>query len=629
MFRYVSAGAGCGKTTFIINEIKDIIKNQKSKILVITYTNSCVEEIKQRIDKEESLATFVDVYTFHGLCSKYGNMQGLFSENNHLKLLLDYVNNEYYFPESFEEFYNYFLCHTPINNYIEVLKEKYVRKADKELNEYRESIKELKLEDYITSTGTIRLKRPSYIPKQDEQQWLKNKEIFYDYFQTLNRDYNFLYFKQALEVEETRKQTNIFTYHHLILNVLENIESFIESIYSIYDHIFIDEVQDLSHIQFKIIEKLSEELVYLTNKTITIVGDENQSIYSFQGANKENFHRFLQYIQSIPGMLYEQVYLDKTYRFGGEILDFVNNTFALHKSDNPTGSIVLHPLASNRNEIIKQIYQEVTEVMNNYPNESILLLFHRRSSLTIALEEQFSSVKITRKISGKDPLLNSFFALVKFVIFANNSELIKFLLGGWFIIPEPEFCQIVTSYKQDNLWNIISNTYITKEEVAVINQLISIKNLKDFISVLTNSRLHYNAYNFYGGNVNCLLQELSKLGDISLIYLLELENKDLWSEQQGKVHFSTIHNSKGMEADNVFIIDGNAKPGNSRITLTKNCPFYNFIQTESVDNQEFRNLLYVSVTRAKRCLQIFGVKEKHLDTNSLYYIIDKWKNRRL
>jgi superfamily I DNA/RNA helicase len=51
MFKCVFAGAGCGKTTYILNSIEKI-KNYK-KILIITYTNSCVEEIEERIEKKD------------------------------------------------------------------------------------------------------------------------------------------------------------------------------------------------------------------------------------------------------------------------------------------------------------------------------------------------------------------------------------------------------------------------------------------------------------------------------------------------------------------------------------------------------------------------------------------------
>ena len=53
MFRFICAGAGTGKTTFIITEIKKILKTYTNKkILIITYTNSCVTEMIERLKKE-------------------------------------------------------------------------------------------------------------------------------------------------------------------------------------------------------------------------------------------------------------------------------------------------------------------------------------------------------------------------------------------------------------------------------------------------------------------------------------------------------------------------------------------------------------------------------------------------
>ena len=61
---------------------------------------------------------------------------------------------------------------------------------------------------------------------------------------------------------------------------------FLESQIDKYDHIIIDEFQDNNYLQFEILKKLTP------NGHVTVVGDKNQSIYSFQGANFEIFRKF-------------------------------------------------------------------------------------------------------------------------------------------------------------------------------------------------------------------------------------------------------------------------------------------------------------------------------------------------
>jgi len=280
MFHFVSAGAGCGKTTFIIKKIKNLLITTPSiKILVITYTNSCVEEIKKRLEDER-----VHVCTFHALCHQFVRSDKIFTEENHLSILAADIGIN--ISPEFENFYNYLLCHSPLPMPL----------YEKELSEIfpgqRHEGPLNNLKDFFREDGGLRALPPPYICNKEE--WWQYLPIIKGHFNSINLKYNLMYVHYFEQIESVRKKINLYTFHHMVLEILQNIEEFVMHIWESYDALFIDEVQDLSHIQFQIIENLAHEMVFLENKSITIVGDINQSIFSFQGANKNNFNDFLE-----------------------------------------------------------------------------------------------------------------------------------------------------------------------------------------------------------------------------------------------------------------------------------------------------------------------------------------------
>lgn len=629
MFKFVCAGAGTGKTTFIINKIKTFLENKSStkKILIITYTNSCVEEMTSRLKANNISLDNIHICTFHGLCNKFINSNKIFMENNSLNIISNYLNLQ--LPKEFINFYNYFLSHTPLNHndYKKKLKEIFPgEKAEKEIEN---------LQYYFKDDGVLRKKMSVAFGNKEE--WQENLQIVKGHFNYLNYTYNILYLNIFEKIEETRKILNLYTFHHMILETLNNIEEFTMKIWENYDEIFIDEVQDLSHVQFKIVENLAHEMVFLTNKNITIVGDIHQSIFSFQGANEVNFHNFLNYIKNIPNLPYEEIILNNTYRFGGDILNIVNKHFYLHTSEKKEGNIHLLPLCKNNYELINKVLFEINKLIKNNPLKdlNILILFHRRSSLLYELEKAIEKeeklfIHMDRKIFHEQEVLVNFFNLIEFLISRDNKIMLEFLLGGMIVIPEPDFFNFMKglNYNYDNLYEKFLEKFNFMEEFITLKNLTNKDNLlfNKFLNIFSGSILEKNFYKFYGKDGILFMENLKKsteLLHLSLIDILELKNEDLWFFQKGNIRFSTIHNAKGGEADYVFIIDANEGLDKNRLFLVDNFPIYNFFVTEEYFNnsKEFQNLLYVSLTRSKKSLYIIG-KGLTVKKNSLYDLLN-------
>jgi len=241
----VVAGAGSGKTFTIVEKVKYLLESgyRNSEILCISFTNETVNELKDRLDKNNSL---VDVKTFH-------------------RLSLDIIGNNYKIPS---------------NDLLEYI-----------TNEYFES--------FIYHDNTCKLLK--YIDNID---YLKNTIIsFINRLKGLNLDY--LYILSLLRSNTTIDEKILlifilkiyFIYQEELLSINgidfnDMINLAIEKIESLnyykYSYIIIDEYQDTSEIKYLLIKKLVDKF----NVKLMAVGDDYQSIYAFTGCNLKLFTNF-------------------------------------------------------------------------------------------------------------------------------------------------------------------------------------------------------------------------------------------------------------------------------------------------------------------------------------------------
>lgn len=619
-FILILSGAGCGKTSFIIKEVEKIIEEEKNKkILIITYTNSCKQEIENRLKYS------IEVTTFHSLGNRILNSNKNFSDHNHLDILCN--NTGLIYSEEFNNYYNYILSHTPFDY------EEYMLEIRKLFPFFEEKIdlSSIDLNLYFSKNGELRKKN---INKEiDNLEWNKEKDRIKKYFNELNYQNNLLYLNYFLIIEKKREELNLFTYHHMILEIYKTKEEFLLRILNYYDYIFIDEIQDFSHIQFKIIEDLVKEMVFCNKKKIFVVGDVNQSIFSFLGANENNFYKFIENIKKIKLLNFSEISLNKTYRFGGEILQLVNEKFFTHKSDKKEGEIKLFPLYEKKSFMMN----EILSILKKIPEkETILFLFQKRSFLSQEIEEFLHlngfSASIERKIFKNSKILEDFFSLIKFILIKDEYFLLVWLTGGMINIKEPNLFDLCNKYKNE-IWIGLQKEYLFLMEIQTLQLLMETKFLNDFLCIFNKSILKQNFLNYYGTEGELFLLSLEEIKlDVSLFHILYLENIDLWFCQNGIIKYSTIHNAKGTEADHVFILDSNLCPNKNNIFLYNNFPFYNFYFTNEIffEDKEFKNLLYVSITRSKKYLYIFAydTNKNSINKNSLYSLISDFKNKK-
>lgn len=261
---FVVAGAGTGKTKTLTSKIAYLILEgmDPSKILAVTFTNKAAREMKQRvIDMTGPYASSVWLYTFHAF--------GLQILRKHIAEL----------P------YGYRPNFTVIDD---------------------EDQKKI-ISDQIKDMG-LDLKMFSVKALRNLFSLFKMKRI--DDFEKTEEEKIFLRYQSYL------RESQLVDFDDLLLYPLEILETIpkIKHYYQHYfQHVLVDEFQDTDHIQYRLLKILGE-----VHRQVFIVGDPDQSIYSFRGANYENARFFERDFNA------EKIILEQNYRSTNLILQAAN-----------------------------------------------------------------------------------------------------------------------------------------------------------------------------------------------------------------------------------------------------------------------------------------------------------------
>ena len=284
------AGAGSGKTFTIINKINYLIDNniyKEKEILVISFTNESVNDIKRKYNKN------IEISTFHKLAINI-----LKDENYHLAsdTLLDYIINEYF--ESFA-----------ISN-----------------EKTRKIIKRIKIETSISSLkiyikNFISLYKANY--SSIDSLWeLYNKSHF------INKDYLKIILDIYLIYQNELTSSGTHDFNDLIINAQKQIESKVKKVP--YKFIIIDEFQDTSYTRLNLILSIKKA----NQAKVFFVGDDYQSIYRFSGLDLNIFLNIKNYIHEIKILK-----LIMNYRNNQETINLANNFIMKNKKQIPKTTI--------------------------------------------------------------------------------------------------------------------------------------------------------------------------------------------------------------------------------------------------------------------------------------------------
>ena len=337
----IVAGAGSGKTTVIAAKIKYLveIKNiDPQNILVISFTNKAILELKERINKELNINCLI--CTFH----KFG-----------LNIIKDYNEEEIKICSNSNEIIKNII----LNNDDILLKKFYC-------NYY--GIKGIKgfIHCFMSFKRTINKEKYSVfadfcadlVMKYKTDEIKEQKTALYKTIKYISEEYN-----------KYLSENNMIDFADMIKKASDYIDKAEEFEYK---YIIIDEYQDISKDRFKLIKKISNKF----ETKIIAVGDDWQSIYSFSGSEISLFTDFINIYENA-----ELLKINNTYRNSQELID-VAGTFIMKNEKQIKKQLLSSKKLTNPIEIIK--YREsvkinklkyvIDVIINEFPGKNILIL---------------------------------------------------------------------------------------------------------------------------------------------------------------------------------------------------------------------------------------------------------------
>lgn len=291
----VLAGPGTGKTFTVVRRIENIISHgtEPSKILCLTFTDTAANEMKKGIDKQlGEIDSDVNVYTYHSFCNeiiKDNPREFELPENFRLitnavsrafiKECIDEINPVAYRSERNDPYYYI----NDILNGIIAIKQNRLTKEQYFYNLEHNPNWILKLNDLETEKKEIIANGKNPTAKLLGNIAKINKNIakireLWQFFELYTKKMN------------TNKYIDFNDMISMVLNKFDNDVSFLSDIANKYEYILVDEYQDTNKSQNDIVFSLTKGL---NKKNVFVVGDDDQIIYTFQGARLDTIERFL------------------------------------------------------------------------------------------------------------------------------------------------------------------------------------------------------------------------------------------------------------------------------------------------------------------------------------------------
>ena len=581
----VLAGAGSGKTRVLTSRIAYLIENGVSvdNILAITFTNKAAKEMKEReIKLIGNDAKSIQISTFHSLGLK------ILKEN--------YARLGYK------------------SNFV-------ILDSDDTLTVVKKIMKDLNLNPKFYNARDIRNKISS----------AKNELMDPSKFSKVEFDSNIIavyekYMKKLL-INNSVDFDDLLT---LPIKLFREYPDVLKYYQDKYKYVLIDEYQDTNEAQY-----VFSKMLCNNHKNIFVVGDNDQAIYAFRGANYKNI---LNFEKDYPDC--KVILLEENYRSTQNILDAANSVIKHNKMrkdknlwcNNDVGSKVKYIKVDSDKEECAYVSDKIKELHDNNVNYENIAILYRTNAQSRLIEEEMLKNGIPYRIVG------SFY-------FYNRKE-IKDLLCYLRLInnhqDDVSLLRVINTPKRgigdktiENITNIATEKGISLFDAIESGKELSFKNLildmekkcenltlTEMVDIVLNDSGIKNEYSDKSLESEIRLENLEEFksitkgyeeeyGVISLTdFLNEVSLVSDISEHQdsdNKVSLMTIHSVKGLEFDNVFIV------GMEEGLF----PHYNSINEGTIAAiEEERRLCYVAITRAKKNLWMLNAKKRMLFGNT-------------
>lgn len=585
----VLAGAGSGKTTVLVNRIAYMISEKHIRpwnILAITFTNKAAREMKDRIERLlGDTAKDMWIGTFHSVCVRI------------LRSCIDLLGYN-------RDFVIYDTADTKT-----VMKE-----CLRELDIDEKSFPVRNVLSIISNAKNDLMDAATFenVYKSDYRMSIIAK-IYYRYQTKLRKN-------------------NAVDFDDIILNtvkILSENPDVLSKYQDKFQYILVDEYQDTNNSQYLLINLLAQ-----ANRNLCVVGDDDQSIYKFRGANIGNILNFEDDYSDV-----QKITLDQNYRSTQNILDAANSVISNNKgrmgkslwTSNGDGNKVFVYTGTNEYDEARYIARQIKKHFDEQGSFSDCAILYRTNAQSRVIEEMLMRESVPYKVlSGlrfyDRKEIKDIIAYLRVVYNPNDDVSLAR------IINEPkrkignatlEKARNIAREKETSLYDVISHADDYPEFKTAIKKLLSfseiiqsliklkdtvtiedltgrilndtgympalvmedttesktrIENLGEFISVITEFEKNEETGNTLGE----FLENISLVSDI-----------DGYDENEDSAVLMTIHSAKGLEFPIVFLsgLEEGLFPGMRSM--------------ESDDDiEEERRLCYVAITRAKEQLYI-------------------------
>ena len=581
----VIAGAGSGKTRVLTNRIAYLIAEKnvlESNILAITFTNKAAKEMKERIySLVGETSKYIWINTFHSMCVRI--------LRQHIDLLG--YNKNFTILDTSEQ-------KTIIKNIV------------KELNLSEDSYQPNNILKIISNSKNSMIS-VNEMKAQARFGFMKNVAEIYEYYQKYLKKNSVLDFDDLI-----LKTIVLFEKHPEVLAIYQNK----------FEYIHVDEYQDTNVIQYKLIKMLSE-----VHKNICVVGDDDQSIYSWRGACSDNIINFEKDYEDV-----EVIFLDQNYRSNSTILDAANaviknNTDRKDKalwSENKGGDKITVYSAANDKDETDDIAKKILDLKAQDIDYKDIAILYRANYLSRSMENSCMAFGIPYKLIGSLKFLQrqeirDLLAYMNVIVNRNDEFSLRRIInvpkrgiGASSMAKIDNYAEQYGLSLFEALKNIdmigVSKKIITNihlltqliekysqtEQYSIEDLIVGIYKDSGYESMLKESADAYAESRIE--NISELVssaKQFSSMNDNLIDFISEMSlTSDADDENEDdSVVLSTVHAAKGLEYRVVFIMG-----------LEENL-FPSIRDAESSEDErnkmeEERRLAYVAITRAKEKL---------------------------
>ena len=594
----IMAGAGSGKTRVLTHRIAYLIHEKQVNpwnILAITFTNKAANEMKERVN---SLVTDggedVWVSTFHSMC---------------VRILRREIDQIGYDP-------SFTIAGSSEQNTL-------MRRVLKKLNIDPKKYPPRAILSEISNAKNLLMNEKDY-EKQAYNFWQQTVAKAYKEYQAELRRSESVDFDDLimLTVRLFEEQPQVLSYYQ-----------------NKFHYIHVDEYQDTNHAQYKLVHLLADRF-----KNICVVGDADQSIYGWRGADMQNI---LDFEKDYPNA--QTILLEQNYRSSKNILKAANavienNTNRQDKklwTDNADGDKITVYFGNDEYDETEYVANKITELMRENPSLTYddFAVLYRTNALSRVMEDTLKKRQLPYQIVGgtgyyeRKEILDLVAYLTLIVNPADNLSFIRIVnepkraIGASTVAKLSEFAD----FNNMSLYEAALNAQTTNLSARAANNLeefaFMIRDFRKMTEFLTMTDLVETILD-KTGYLDALRKEKtleaeSRIENLEEFYSVtqifdnsDMEDKSLLSfltelsllaptdeieEQTSEVTLMTLHSAKGLEFPIVFIIGVE----NNIFPLIRQ-------DSDEDDLEEERRLAYVGITRAEKSLFLTSASSRLL-----------------